>query len=150
PCIKQLTNLFGRYNKSIIAVEEVPKEKVSSYGIIKGREIEELVYLMEDIIEKPSLEEAPSNIGTVGRYVLTPEIFDCIRETKPGTGNEIQLTDSIKMLMEKEEVYAYAFRGKRYDAGDKIGYIKAIIDFALEQEYLKEEIGSYLQEKGYK
>ena len=150
PCIKQLTNLFGRYNKSIIAVEEVPKEKVSSYGIIKGREIEEFIYRIEEIIEKPSLEEAPSNIGTVGRYVLTPEIFDCIKETKPGSGNEIQLTDAIKLLMEKEEVFAYSFKGKRYDAGDKTGYVKAIIDFALEKEDLKAEIVQYLQGRGYK
>jgi UTP--glucose-1-phosphate uridylyltransferase len=82
--------------------------------------------------------------------VLTPAIFDCIKETKPGSGTEIQLTDAITLLMEKEEVFAYSFKGKRYDAGDKTGYIKAIIDFALEKEDLKEEIGSYLQEKGYK
>ena len=150
PCIKQLTNLFGRYNKSIIAVEEVPKEKVSSYGIIKGREIDEFIYRIEEIIEKPSIEEAPSNIGTVGRYVLTPAIFDCIKETKPGSGTEIQLTDAIKLLMEKEEVFAYSFKGKRYDAGDKTGYVKAIIDFALEKEDLKAEIVQYLQGRGYK
>jgi UTP--glucose-1-phosphate uridylyltransferase len=142
--------LFERYNKSIIAVEEVPKEKVSSYGIIKGREIDEFIYRIEEIIEKPGVEEAPSNIGTVGRYVLTPEIFDCIKETKPGSGNEIQLTDAIKLLMEKEEVFAYSFKGKRYDAGDKTGYVKAIIDFALEKEDLKAEIVRYLQGRGYK
>ncbi len=147
PCIRQLMNLFEKYNKSIIAVEEVPKEKVSSYGMIKGREIAESTYLVEGIIEKPSLEEAPSNIGTVGRYVLTPEIFDCVKETSPGKGNEIQLTDAIRMLMKKEEVYAYAFSGKRYDAGDKLGYVKAIVDFALERRDLKEEIERYLQEK---
>jgi UTP--glucose-1-phosphate uridylyltransferase len=150
PCIKQLTNLFGHYNKSIIAVEEVPKAKMSSYGMIKGREIDELIYRIEEIIEKPSVEEAPSNIGTVGRYVLTPAIFDCIKETKQGSGNEIQLTDAIKLLMEKEEVFAYSFKGKRYDAGDKTGYVKAIIDFALEKEDLKAEIVQYLQGRGYK
>jgi len=150
PCIKQLTTLFGRYNKSIIAVEEVPKEKVSSYGMIKGREIDEFIYRIEEIIEKPSIEEAPSNMGAVGRYVLTPAIFDCIKETKPGSGTEIQLTDAIKMLMEKEEVFAYAFKGKRYDAGDKTGYVKAIINFALEKADLKAEIVQYLQGMGYK
>jgi len=103
---------------------------------------------VEDIIEKPSHEEAPSNIGTVGRYILTPEIFDCIRGTHPGKGNEIQLTDAIKMLIQEEEedVFAYAFSGKRYDAGDKLGYVRAIIDFALEREDLKGEIERYLQE----
>lgn len=145
PCIGQLMNLFEKYNKSIIAVEEVPKEKVSSYGMIKGREIAESTYLVEDIIEKPSLEEAPSNIGTVGRYVLAPEIFDGIKETSPGKGNEIQLTDAIKMLMEKGEVYAYAFGGKRYDAGDKLGYVKAIVDFALERGDLRDDVRRYLE-----
>ena len=147
PCIKQLINLFEKCNKSIIAVEEVPKEKVSSYGMIKGREIADSIYPIEDIIEKPSVEEAPSSIGTVGRYIFTPEIFDHIRKTPPGKGNEIQLTDAVRMLIEKEKVYAYAFKGKRYDAGDKLGFIKAIVDFALEEEDLKEGIEIYLQGK---
>ena len=147
PCITQLMNLFERDKKSVIAVEAVAKEKIRDYGIIKGREVEKSVYLVEDIIEKPSLEEAPSNIGTVGRYILTPEIFDCIKETPLGKGNEIQLTDAIRMLIKEEDVYGYAFTGKRYDAGDKIGYVKAIIDFALEREALKEEIEGYLRER---
>jgi UTP--glucose-1-phosphate uridylyltransferase len=150
PCMSQLTNLFEKYNKSIIAVEEVSQEKISDYGIIKGREIEKSVYFVEDIVEKPSLEEAPSNIGTVGRYVLTPEIFDCIKKTSPGKGNEIQLTDAIRFLIEEEEVYGYAFTGKRYDAGDKVGYVKAIIDFALEREDLKDEIERYTLRKAKK
>jgi UTP--glucose-1-phosphate uridylyltransferase len=151
-CIKQLMDLFEQYDgdNPIIAVETVPEEKISDYGIIKikGKEIDldKSVYRIEDIIEKPSLEEAPSNIGTVGRYILTPEIFDCIKETAPGKGNEIQLTDAIRLLIakDKKEVYAYKFRGKRYDAGDKLGYIKAIVDFALEREDLREEIELYL------
>jgi UTP--glucose-1-phosphate uridylyltransferase len=149
PCIKQLTNLFEKYNKPIIAVEEVPKEMVSSYGMIKGRKIEESLYLIQDIIEKPSIDEAPSNIGSVGRYVFTPEIFDCLKGSPLGKGNELQLTDAIRMLIEKEktDVYAYAFNGKRYDAGDKIGYIKAIIDFALKREDLKGELEKYLRER---
>jgi len=152
PCIKQLTNLFEQYNNPIIAVEPVPQEKISSYGIIKGRKIEESLYLIEDIIEKPSIDEAPSNIGTVGRYVFTPEIFDCLKGAPLGKGNELQLTDAIRMLIEKEktDVYAYAFKGKRYDAGDKIGYIKAIIDFALKREDLKGELEKYLRERGKK
>jgi UTP--glucose-1-phosphate uridylyltransferase len=147
PCITQLMNLFERDKKSVIAVEAVAKEKIRDYGIIKGREIEKSVYLVEDIIEKPSLDEAPSNIGTVGRYILTPEIFDCIKKTPPGKGNEIQLTDAIRMLIKEEDVYGYAFTGKRYDAGDKIGYVKAIIDFALEREALKEELEGHLRER---
>ena len=148
PCIKQLMDVYQKYDGSVIAVEEV--KEVSKYGIIKIRdkEMDKSVYRIEDIIEKPSLEEAPSKIGTVGRYIFTPEIFPCIKKTPLGKGNEIQLTDAIKMLIEKENVYAYAFRGKRYDAGDKLGYVKAIIDSALESEYLREEIVRYLREIG--
>ena len=146
PCIKQLMNLFEKHKRTMIAVEEVAKEKINDYGIIKGGKIDGSIYLIDDIIEKPPLEEAPSNIGTVGRYVLTPEIFDCIKETPVGRGNEIQLTDAIRILIGKEDVYGYAFRGKRYDAGNKAEYVKAIVDFALEREDLKEEIMRYLKE----
>ena len=146
PCIKQLMNMFEKYNNTIIGVEEVPKERVSSYGMIKGNIIDGSLYSVEDIIEKPSVEETPSNIGTVGRYVFVPEIFDCLKKTKRGVGDEIQLTDAIRMLIEKEEVYAYTFKGKRYDAGDKQGYVKAIVDFALQRADLKEEFRRYLVE----
>lgn len=146
PCIKQLMTLFDEYNQhAVIAVEEVSAEKISDYGILKGREIADSVYRVEDIIEKPSLDEAPSNIGAVGRYILTPKIFECIRETGQGKGNEIQLTDAIRLLKSEEAVYGYVFEGTRYDAGDKVGYVKAIIDFALERADLKEETGRYLQ-----
>ena len=146
PCIKQLMNIHQKHGSPVIAVEEV--KDVSKYGIIKGDEIDSSVYLIKDIIEKPGEQEAPSNIGAIGRYILTPEIFDCIKKTSPGKGNEIQLTDAIRMLLkeEKRDVYAYKFKGKRYDAGDKLGYVKAIIDFALEREDLREEIGRYLRE----
>ena len=151
PCIKQLVDVYQKYesSSSVIAVEKVKSEDVSRYGIIKGTEIDKSVYRIEDIIEKPSLDEAPSNIGAVGRYILTPEIFDCIKETPRGKGNEIQLTDAIRMLIKKEkkDVYAYKFRGKRYDAGDKQGYIKAIIDSALEREDLKGKLSSYINQK---
>ena len=145
PCIKQLIGIYQKHGSPVIAVEEV--KDVSKYGIIRGTEIEESVYHIEDIIEKPGEQEAPSNIGAIGRYILTPEIFDCIKKTPPGKGNEIQLTDAIRMLLkeEKKDVYAYKFEGKRYDAGDKIGYVKAIVDFALEREDLREEIERYLR-----
>ena len=139
-------DIHQKYGSPVIAVEEV--KDVSKYGIIKGDEIDSAVYLVKDIIEKPREQEAPSNIGAIGRYILTPEIFDCIKETPLGNSNEIQLTDAIRMLVknEKRDVYAYKFEGKRYDAGDKFGYVKAIIDFALEREDLREELGRYLQE----
>ena len=146
PCIKQLMTLFDEYNQhAVIAVEEVSAEKICDYGILKGREIADSIYRVEDIIEKPSLDEAPSNIGAVGRYILTPKIFECIRKTGQGKGNEIQLTDAIRLLKSEEAVYGYVFEGTRYDAGDKAGYVKAIIDFALERSDLKEETERYLQ-----
>jgi UTP--glucose-1-phosphate uridylyltransferase len=98
------------------------------------------LYLVEDIIEKPGISEAPSNIGTVGRYVFAPEIFECLRKTMPGIGNEVQLTDAIKLLMGYQKVYAYLFWGRRYDTGDKAGYVRAIMDFAMEEEKLRDDI----------
>ncbi|MDY6966843.1 MAG: UTP--glucose-1-phosphate uridylyltransferase GalU [Halobacteriota archaeon] len=146
PCIKQLMSIYQKFESPVIAVEEV--KDVSKYGIIKSDEIEKSICLIKEIIEKPSEKDAPSNIGAIGRYILTPEIFDQIKKTSSGKGNEIQLTDAIRMLITigKRDVYAYSFEGKRYDAGDKLEYIQAIVDFALEREDLRDEVGRYLQE----
>ena len=133
-----------KYGRSTIAVEEVPIEKTGSYGIIKGQPLDESLYILEDIIEKPAPEEAPSNIGAIGRYVFTPEILDCIKQTDIGVGNEIQLTDGIRLLNEEQKVYAYKFTGKRYDTGDKVEYVKAVIDFALSKEDMREQIKEYI------
>lgn len=144
PCTRQLIDNFYKYGRSTLAVEEVPHEKISSYGIIKGTLLEDSLYVLEDIIEKPTPENAPSNIGAIGRYVFTPEILDCIKETTTGFGNEIQLTDGIRLLNSKQKVYAYKFTGKRYDTGDKTEYVKAIIDFALNKEDMKDHIREHL------
>jgi UTP--glucose-1-phosphate uridylyltransferase len=106
PCTKQLIEIFEKYNSSVIGVKKVPEDKVSRYGIIKGKEIDDLLYEVEDIVEKPSIEEAPSSIAAVGRYIFTPEIFNCIKETSCGVGNEIQLTDAIKILKDSQKIYA--------------------------------------------
>ncbi|MEL4306288.1 UTP--glucose-1-phosphate uridylyltransferase GalU [Methanococcoides sp. LMO-2] len=145
PCIRQLIDVFQKYRCSTIAVEEVPSEKVSSYGIIKGKPLDESLCILEDIVEKPSIEEAPSNIGAIGRYVFTPEIFDCIRDAGTGVGGEIQLTDGIRMLNDMQKVYAYKFAGKRYDTGDKLGYVQAVIDFALCSEDFGPSVKEYLR-----
>ncbi|NPE27428.1 UTP--glucose-1-phosphate uridylyltransferase GalU [Methanococcoides sp. SA1] len=147
PCTKQLIEVFQKYRCSTIAVEEVPREKVSSYGIISGKPIDDSLCILEDIIEKPSVEEAPSNIGAIGRYVFTPEIFDCINETSTGVGGEIQLTDGIRLLNEQQKVYAYRFAGQRYDTGDKLGYVKAIVDFALKNEEIGPQVRTHLKSK---
>ena len=144
PCTAQLIENFEKYGRSTLAVENVPYEKLSSYGIIKGKPLENSLYILEDIVEKPSPETAPSNMGAIGRYVFTPEIFDCIKEAGTGVGSEIQLTDGIKLLSKSQMIYACRFKGKRYDTGDKLGYVKAIIDFALKNDSLKDDVLEYL------
>ncbi|HID25838.1 MAG TPA: UTP--glucose-1-phosphate uridylyltransferase GalU [Thermoplasmata archaeon] len=149
PCIQQLTEVFKKFNSSVLAVQEVPLEKISRYGSIKGKKIEtdfdNKLYLIEDIVEKPKMEEAPSNVAAVGRYVFTPEIFDCIKNTSPGVNNELQIADSIKILMSSQKVYAAEFSGKRYDIGDKLGYVQAIIDFAVENEEIGKDVMEYIK-----
>jgi UTP--glucose-1-phosphate uridylyltransferase len=149
PCIKQLIDVSYKFESSVIAAQEVPINKISNYGSIDCNKIESNlendVYLINDIVEKPKPADAPSNIAAVGRYVFTPEIFDCIKKTKPGVGNELQIADSIKILMQNQKVYASTFKGKRYDIGDKFGYIQAIIDFSLENKEIGKEVNDYIK-----
>ena len=149
PCIKQLIKVFEEYKSSVIAVQEVAPEKISRYGSIKGRKLETKLdndlYIIDYIVEKPKIEDAPSNIAAVGRYVFTPEIFGCIKKTPTGVNNELQIADSIKILKQSQEVYASGFSGKRYDIGDKLGYIQAIIDFSLENEEIGRNVREYVK-----
>lgn len=131
PVIKQLIDVHERTGSSVIAVERVGPEKISDYGIIGGEEIGDRLIRVDQLVEKPAPEEAPSNIGITGRYVLTPAIFECIEKTPPGKNNEIQLTDAIRLLSTKEEVLAYRFEGRRYDIGDMLGWLKATFELAL-------------------
>lgn len=148
PCLKQLIEVYERYNSSVVGVQPVADEEVSKYGIVapKTSEIEPGVIHVADLVEKPSQEEAPSNYAIMGRYVLRPEIFDILETLPPGAGGEIQLTDAIKKLNEEQIVLAYEFSGKRYDVGDKLGFIKATIDFAIQRDDLKEEVLNYIGE----
>jgi len=145
PCTRQLIDTYNRYRCSVLAVEEVSDAMVSSYGIIRGKPLEDSLSLLEDIVEKPSLAEAPSRMGAIGRYVFTPEIFDCLHTTERGVGGEIQLTDAIRLLNGRQNIYAYEFSGRRYDTGDRMGYLEAIIDVALEQEDLREGLLEYMR-----
>jgi UTP--glucose-1-phosphate uridylyltransferase len=148
PCIKQLIDVYTLYHSSIIAVQDVPREKINRYGAVKATKIipaETELYQIEHIVEKPKIEEAPSTLASVGRYVFTPEIFDAMRHTRPGVNNELQIADSINILCESQQVYACAFKGKRYDIGDKLGYIQAIIDFAIKNDELKAGVSEYLK-----
>ncbi|WP_444685013.1 UTP--glucose-1-phosphate uridylyltransferase GalU [Alkalicoccus luteus] len=146
PCLKQLIDVFERYNSSVVGVQPVPDNDVSKYGIVapKSTEIEKGVIHVADLMEKPAVEDAPSNYAIMGRYVLRPEIFEILDQLPPGSGNEIQLTDAIKELNESQIVLAYEFSGKRYDVGDKLGFVKATVDFALERDDLRDDVLEYL------
>lgn len=145
PCLKQLINCYNEYKTSILGVQNVPHKDVNKYGIVKGMPIEDRVYKVKDLIEKPSINEAPSDIAILGRYIITPQIFDILDNTKPGKGGEIQLTDALKTLIKNEAMYAYNFEGRRYDVGDKLGFLQATIEFALKKEDLKRPFMEYLQ-----
>jgi UTP--glucose-1-phosphate uridylyltransferase len=145
PCTLQLKKVFEKTHSSVVAVQETPKEKISSYGIIKGQKINDSLHLLEDIIEKPAIQDAPSNLGAIGRYLFTPEIFDCLHDMVPGVGGEIQLTDAVKILLKNQHVYAYNYLGKRFDTGDKLGYIETIINFGLRDEQIGKQLKDYLE-----
>lgn len=145
PCLGQMLDVFREYQTSILGVQAVAHEVVNKYGIIAGKQVDERVYKVRDMVEKPSLEEAPSNIAVLGRYIITPEIFGFLETQDAGQGGEIQLTDALKRLAKEQAMYAYDFKGHRYDVGTKTGFIQANIEFALRSEELKDEMKGYLQ-----
>jgi UTP--glucose-1-phosphate uridylyltransferase len=143
PCTRQMIDAFTRYQKPIIAVEPVPQEKIRDYGIIDALEIEEGVYAIRDIVEKPSTDTAPSNLGAIGRYILTPEIFSLLRDVKPGYGSEIQLTDALRHF---HEPLGLVTNCRRYDIGDKLGWMKSSIELTLDREEFATEMRNFLNE----
>ncbi len=145
PALRQMMDVYQRYPATILAIQKVPKSQTQHYGIIDAKRIEDGVYLVKDLVEKPSPGEAPSNLAIIGRYILTPGIFGALELTKPGKGGEIQLTDGLRLLMQKEPIYAYEFEGDRHDAGDKLGFLKATVEFALKNEEFGDEFRSYLK-----
>ena len=144
---KQLIDAYENTGCSILGVQEILRENVHKYGVITPVEFDGRLIQISDVVEKPKTEEAPSNYATLGRYVLNPSIFKLLKTQTTGAGGEIQLTDSIRRLMNEEKVYAYNFEGVRYDAGDKFGYVSAVIDFALDREDLKEKVLEHLKKK---
>lgn len=144
PCLKQLIEAYEKYGQCIIGVQEVLREDVNKYGIVDGLEVDNRCYRVRDLVEKPDISTAPSNIAILGRYILTPSIFSILEKTKPGRNNEIQLTDGLRELLKYEDIYAYYFEGKRYDAGDKLGYLKATVELALKRKDLGNEFKKYL------
>ena len=147
PCLKQLINTYDEYKTTVLGVQEVAKEDTDKYGILDVKHIEDRVYKVKDMVEKPSVEEAPSNIAILGRYIITPEIFNILENQEPGKGGEIQLTDALQTLATKEAIYAYNFEGRRYDVGDKLGFLEATVDFALKRPELRDEFMEFLKSK---
>ena len=146
PCLKQLMDAYDEYRTTILGVQKVAKEDTNKYGIIDAKFIEDRVYKVKDLVEKPDSDKAPSNIAILGRYIITPEIFDILSDLPPGKGDEIQLTDALKELSKKEAMYAYDFEGRRYDVGDKLGFLEATVDFALKRDELKDGFIDYLRD----
>lgn len=147
PALKQLMDMYTQTGATILGCQKVPKEKVSSYGIVAGEPtINEQLMKVSDMIEKPSVEEAPSQMAVLGRYIITPDVFEVLQNTKPGKGGEIQLTDALRVMAKRENVYAYNFTGKRYDVGDKLGFLKATVEFALRRDDLSADFSSYLKD----
>ena len=146
PCLKQLLDIYYEYNTTIIGVQKIDRNDVNKYGIIQGKYIDENIHLIKDLVEKPDIESAPSNIAILGRYILKPDIFKILENQKPGKNNEIQLTDALKTLCETQAMYAYEFEGKRYDVGEKFGFLQSTVEFALKNNELKDEFLNYLKE----
>jgi len=145
PALRQLLDVYEKYDSPVVAVFEVEGEAISRFGVIAGEEVEEGVYKIKDMVEKPAQSEAPSNLAIIGRYILTPDIFDEIEKTTPGAIGEIQITDAMRSLLKKRPFYAVRFKGTRYDAGDKLGFLIATVEFALKHEDLAPEFREYLQ-----
>jgi len=142
--LKKMIRLYEELDCPIVALEEVPREEIHRYGVIEGIAEDKDLYRITDFVEKPKPEEAPSNLAIIGRYILTPDIFRILENMKPGRGGEYQLTDALKTLLKKRSIYGYVFRGKRYDAGDKFGFLKATVDLALKSSNVSEKFREYI------
>ena len=144
PVLQQMVEVFNEYKTSILGVQEVSEEVVHKYGIVDGRHVDDNIYKVKDLVEKPAREVAPSRIAILGRYILTPTIFSYLETQEPGAGGEIQLTDGLKRLAQNEAMYAYIFKGHRYDVGTKMGFLQANIEFALRNPEVADDLRNYL------
>lgn len=147
PCIKQMADIYEKEEAPVLGVQEVSWDDVDKYGIVNGVKTSDRITEVESLVEKPSRNEATTNLAILGRYIVTPDIFPILHETKPGKNNEIQLTDALNKLAEKRKMIAYDFIGKRYDVGNKLGFVKATVDFALHDDKIKDELLEFLREK---
>lgn len=145
--LSEMIKISEKYQATVLALQRVPKADIHRYGVIAGKEVSKNVYKISDMIEKPKAKDAPSDLAIIGRYILTPDIFNIIEKTPPGKGGEIQLTDALKKQLKKKPVYGYLFEGNRYDGGDKVGYLKATVELALKNPSLKKEFKEYLMSR---
>jgi UTP--glucose-1-phosphate uridylyltransferase len=146
PALKQMMDAFSRLGATMLGCQEVPQELVSRYGIVQGQPTDDdRVVKLIDMVEKPAVAEAPSRLAALGRYILTPDIFEILRRVQPGKGGEIQLTDALRLMADREAVYAYTFSGRSYDTGNKLGFLKATVEYALRREDLGEAFREYLR-----
>ncbi|UCE72190.1 MAG: UTP--glucose-1-phosphate uridylyltransferase GalU [Nitrospiraceae bacterium] len=142
--LKDMIRIYNKYNATVLALQQVPKDEIHRYGVIAGKEVGKNIFKISDMIEKPKASSAPSDMAIIGRYILTPDIYNILEKTRPGKGGEIQLTDAMKTLLKRKPVYGYLFKGRRYDGGDKVGYLKATVELALKNPSLKAEFKDYL------
>lgn len=145
PAMKQMVDVYEQVKQSVVAVEKIAREELSRYGIIDPQPVSDRVYRVKNLVEKPAPEDAPSELAIVGRYILTPEIFDMLAHTPPGRGGEIQLTDGLKQLLSRQEIYAYQFEGTRYDTGNPLGFLIASVEYALKHQEIGSSFRSYLE-----
>jgi UTP--glucose-1-phosphate uridylyltransferase len=147
PCIKQLVDVYAEYGATVLALMEVPNDQISAYGVVDATPVagSDNLFTINNMVEKPKAADAPSNLAIIGRYVLTPDIFECVESIEPGAGGEIQLTDAMKYMLRKRPIYGLKFEGKRYDAGDKFGFLKATVEFALNRPDLGPQFREYLK-----
>jgi UTP--glucose-1-phosphate uridylyltransferase len=150
PCVRQLLDVYEYYGASVLALMEVPRDQISAYGVVDAEPVADngrqgRLFRIRNMVEKPKAADAPSNLAIIGRYILTPEIFQCVESIEPGSGGEIQLTDALKFMLRNRPIYGLKFEGKRYDAGDKLGFLKATVEFALSRHDLGEPFRQYLK-----
>lgn len=146
PCLSQLIEVHEHYKGTVLGVQKVSHENVCKYGIVDGNEIESGIHKVTTLVEKPKLEDAPTDVAILGRYIISPEIFDILENTKPGSGGEIQLTDALNELAKIENMVAYEFEGRRHDVGDKLGFLMATVEYAMKNEELREDFTLYLKD----
>jgi len=142
--LKDMIRIYKKYNATVLALQQVPKDEIHRYGVIAGKEVGKNIFKISDMVEKPKASSAPSDMAIIGRYILTPDIFNILAKTRPGKGGEVQLTDALKTLLKRKPVYGYLFKGRRYDGGDKVGYLKATVELALKNPSVKDEFKDYL------